>query len=73
MNDAGDAFAIAGQDRVAGVAGAHHLADVVDGGLSLDGVRPRSRHHRVFNRAPREVDDPVDHQRQIVGQIAAVA
>ena len=72
LHDSDDVLAVGCQHWVAGVTGAHDSPDVADCVGLAHGVGLRPRDHRVFDVAAGEVDDAVDHHRQLRGQVAAL-
>ena len=60
-------------DRIASMPGRHERTQVRQRQVRRDAVGPVARDHRVLHVALGEVDDAIDHQRQLRRQIAAVA
>ncbi|BDZ65426.1 hypothetical protein GCM10025877_23640 [Agromyces mangrovi Wang et al. 2018] len=61
------------EHRIAGVPARHERAQLADRDLGADDVDPHARHHGVLDVAMREVEDAVEQDRQLVGQVAARA
>ena len=61
------------EDGVSAVARGHALADPPEQVCLTDDVDSRPRDHRVLGVLGREVEDPVEQDRQVVRQLAALA
>ncbi len=73
VDDAQDVARARREDRVARVADGHERADETEVGGLVDGVDARTRDHRVLDVLLREVEDAVEQDGQVVGQVTALA
>src|SRR5699024_9470513 len=67
LHDARDIMAV-GNDRITGVPLDHPCPDAADRVVAVHRVCAGQRHHRVRDIPYREIDDPIDQHRQVLGE-----